>query len=193
MRSSTTGTPPSLRLFALILALVSSVRGACECGYSIADPYDEDRLFTFTDVLETDFTKIDEMKDNTDWVRQAFNVSAEDGRGDYGKMFRLSNIEVRSEGAEEDLDVPISAVTELEMMVDNEIIDGRVPGAEIDSARLDIHWGSFRAGMRVTDENGTCAAFFWVCSCSLPLLGRSSFPHIKLTACFAVLQRHARD
>lgn len=180
-------------LLTLTLTLISSVRGACECGYSIADPYDENRLYTFTDMLETDFTKIDEMKDNTDWIRQAFNVSAEDGRGEYGKMFRLSNTEVRSEGAEEDLDVPMSAVTELEMVVDNEIVDGRIPSAEIDSARLDIQWGSFRAGMRVTDENGTCAAFFWVRCCDVPLLNRPLSPHVELTRCFVVLQRHARD
>lgn len=161
----------SLMLLLLLLALTSSSHGACECGYSVADPHDENRLYTFTDLLETDFTKMTDMEQNTDWVRQTFNVSAKDGRGEYGKMFRTSNIEVRPKGAEEDNETPASAVTELELRVNNDIIDGRVPSAEIDSARLDVHWGSFRAGMRTTDTNGTCAAFFWVrCyGCCFPL------------------------
>lgn len=33
--------------------------------------------------------------------------------------------------------------------------------AEVDSARTDMRYGSFRAGIRATDVNGTCGAFFW--------------------------------
>lgn len=39
---------------------------------------------------------------------------------------------------------------------------GHIPGAEIASARRDMLYGSFRAGMKYTGENGTCGAFFWV-------------------------------
>lgn len=40
--------------------------------------------------------------------------------------------------------------------------DNVVPVGEIKSVRDDIMYGSFRASMKVTDVNGTCAAFFFV-------------------------------
>lgn len=149
----------------LLLALARFCHGVCECGYSIPDPDDEERLYTFTEVLETDFTKMDDMAQNTDWQRMAFNVSAEAGRGEYGKMFKTANIDVRREGSEEDDETPHTAVTEVELRVDSDPVDGHITGAELDTARLDMHWGSFRVGMRTTGINGTCAAFFWVGCC----------------------------
>lgn len=52
--------------------------------------------------------------------------------------------------------------TGLALVVSGELRNETVLGAEMDSKRLDLHWGSFRAGMKVSDVNGTCAAFFWV-------------------------------
>jgi hypothetical protein len=42
------------------------------------------------------------------------------------------------------------------------LVDGMVPVAELDTRRLDVGWGSFRASMKVPAVAGTCAAFFWV-------------------------------
>ncbi|KAL2164094.1 hypothetical protein VTH06DRAFT_3308 [Thermothelomyces fergusii] len=36
-----------------------------------------------------------------------------------------------------------------------------VPVAELDTRRLDMMWGTFRAMMKVSPVAGTCAAFFW--------------------------------
>lgn len=33
--------------------------------------------------------------------------------------------------------------------------------AEVDSARTDLQYGSFRAGIKATAISGTCGAFFW--------------------------------
>lgn len=33
--------------------------------------------------------------------------------------------------------------------------------AEVDSRRTDMRYGSFRAGIKATDVDGTCGAFFW--------------------------------
>ena len=152
----------------LLIILARLVRADCECGYSIKDPKSDLEFYTFTDVIETDFTRMDDMMQNSDWVPTSYEVSAEKGRGEYGKIFDKENVVHRREGSEEDPQPPEDAARGLELVVDQELVDGHVPGAEIDTARLDIHWGSFRVGMRTTDVNGTCAAFFWVCclSCS---------------------------
>lgn len=49
-----------------------------------------------------------------------------------------------------------------------------IPSAEVASARRDMRYGSFRAGMKYTDEPGTCGAFFWASLSPLP--SRSSSP-----------------
>ncbi|KAL8727063.1 MAG: hypothetical protein Q9166_006306 [cf. Caloplaca sp. 2 TL-2023] len=38
---------------------------------------------------------------------------------------------------------------------------GAVKGAEISTARSDMMYGSFRAGIKYTGQDGTCGAFFW--------------------------------
>jgi hypothetical protein len=47
-------------------------------------------------------------------------------------------------------------------MVKSDLVDGMVPVAELDTRRLDLFYGTFRASMKVTSVPGTCAAFFWV-------------------------------
>jgi hypothetical protein len=48
-------------------------------------------------------------------------------------------------------------------------IDGGIPSngyvqtAQMNSAREDLLWGSYRAAMKLTLTPGSCAAFFWVC------------------------------
>lgn len=42
--------------------------------------------------------------------------------------------------------------------------DGYVDMGQIDSARMDLLWGSYRASLKLPAINGTCSAFFWVCS-----------------------------
>ena len=114
----------------------------------------------FTDSLESDFTKLADSSKDANWIRQEFNVSADAGRGEYGKSFELDNVRAHprtstSQEAQHDSGG-------LELLVSSTLSTGSVSGAELDTARLDLHWGSYRAGMKLTDVNGTCAAFFWV-------------------------------
>jgi hypothetical protein len=68
------------------IALFSEpVAGFCECGYvaeiaagSVANS------FLFTDVLESDFLHIKNIKADTDWSIQNYDVSAAAARGPYG-------------------------------------------------------------------------------------------------------------
>lgn len=133
----------------LLLILISRlVQATCECGYS-ARIADHDEPVIFTDLIETQFSQAKDMSQETDWVAQQFNVSAEAGRGDYGKAFAPSNVAVDNG---------------LELRVGRNTTEDRlVSSAEIDTKRLDLRWGSYRAGLKLTSVAGTCAAFFWVC------------------------------
>jgi hypothetical protein len=127
-----------------ICSFFPPVIGWCEGGYST----DIDGMFTsFTDLLEADFSRIDDISPDTDWQRQAFNLTKDRARGDYGEMFAVENIHILPEAG-------------LNLTVSSHLVDGMVPVAEVDSSRADLYRGSFRASLKLSDIPGTCAAFF---------------------------------
>jgi hypothetical protein len=141
-------------------------------------------------MLETDFGTVQDMASTVDWVRQEYNVSAEDGRGEHGKAFRSTNVEPRLESSVEgDGGAGDVGKAVLQLKVGASLGDGAVPAAEVDSARLDLHWGSFRTGMKVTSTNGTCAAFFWVSS-AVPLAGLRQTSGRRLLECLVYEDIH---
>ncbi|GKT43741.1 beta-glucanase [Colletotrichum spaethianum] len=144
-------------LLALYL-LPDITRAACECGYSANIT---GTVEAFTDLIETDFTKVMDIKNNTDWVRQEFNKTNSNARGPLGEKFQTTNIAAVHEGSSSYGLSSTKTAAGLQLLVESSTIDGLVPGAEIDSARNDVHYGSFRAMMKVPDVAGTCAAFFW--------------------------------
>ena len=143
---------------------VGLVTADCECGYSTN--VDGSRSpYLFTDILESDFLHIRNISYDTDWRRQEFSVTAAAGRGLYGMNYTVANV----------VSNPIANLTQwtgpgqfgpdpgLQISVDSGIpIDGYVKVAEMNSAREDMLWGSYRAAMQLTNVSGTCAAFFWV-------------------------------
>ncbi|KPM46286.1 hypothetical protein AK830_g312 [Neonectria ditissima] len=143
-------------LLLLLIAGVRFVSSRCECGYVTKDAGDDEPM-VFMDLLETDFTENNDVSKSSDWTRQQFNVSAENGRGVYGKSFLPSNIVILPAERE----ASSSPGSCLGLRVSSTICDDAVSAAEIDTARRDLHWGSYRAGMKLSATNGTCAAFFW--------------------------------
>jgi hypothetical protein len=77
---------PSLSLF-LIGYFATLVQGLCECGYTTNINL-SDRVtnaFIFTDLLETDFIRgVSNIRSDTDWLVQSYNVSGAVDRGQYG-------------------------------------------------------------------------------------------------------------
>ncbi|KAH7201866.1 hypothetical protein ACKRZS_011014 [Fusarium odoratissimum] len=142
-------------IFPLTHLLVTArlVSGACECGYSIKNPQGDSPI-VFTDRLETKFSQLHNISEGHDWVAQNFSVSAADGRGNFSKAFLPTNVNTRGtkSGDDSGLELRVRSVVNK---------DDAIPSSEVDTARLDLHWGSFRAGMKLTDVKGTCAAFFW--------------------------------
>jgi hypothetical protein len=76
-------------------------------------------------------------------------------------MFAVGNVRVVEKGG--------GGEAGLELVVRSEMVDGMVSVAELDTERLDLRWGTFRAVMKVSGVRGTCAAFFWV-SCEHTVL-----------------------
>ncbi|KAM0419604.1 hypothetical protein ACHAPD_003167 [Fusarium lateritium] len=140
----------------VLAAVVRLVTSTCDCGYSIQDPEGEG-VIVFMDRLETDFGQLQTISQSHDWVAQKFTVSAEDGRGNYSKAFEPTNVAIQVTHPQDHPDLGHG----VELRVSSTISNDTIPGSEIDTKRLDLHWGSFRAGMKLTDVKGTCAAFFW--------------------------------
>ncbi|KAB5557899.1 glycoside hydrolase, family 16 [Coniochaeta sp. 2T2.1] len=143
-RNSSFRTALCLALFA-VACLFKIATADCECGYSAS--VDGSR-HVFTDLLETDFTRVEDIRHNTDWSRQAFNMSSERARGDFGEMFVIDNVASAKE-------------TGLQLTVQGQNVDDMVPVAELDSERADVFYGTFRASLKLTNTACTCAAFFW--------------------------------
>lgn len=141
-------------LFALLLALSPLTNADCECGYRVTIPSNDStappQQYTVTDLLETNFANISDISKNTDWVRQEFNVSAQQARGPYGQMTAVDNVEsVAGNGLE------------ITLRGAGALVEGMVSGGEINTARRDLLYGSYRSSMKITGVNGTVSAFFF--------------------------------
>ncbi|KAK5988766.1 hypothetical protein PT974_10255 [Cladobotryum mycophilum] len=146
-------------LISLLMIVPRLVAAVCECGYVVDNAKQGADPWLFTDYIESNFHQVKSIARDSDWRRQQFNVTAESGRGEYGKAFMPGNIDIanppKTSTNGDDL------MTGLELRVGSKVVNGAVPVAELDSSRNDLYYGSYRAGMKMTDVNGTCAAFFW--------------------------------
>lgn len=98
------------------------------------------------------------------WRPQEYNVSAEDARGPYGKEFFVSNVELNplKDAQAWSGDSEKGGDAGLQLWVRGDHSHGYVSGAEMTTVRDDALYGSFRVGMKLSAQNGTCGAFFWV-------------------------------
>ena len=148
----------------LIATIVRLVSANCQCGYEMTIN-NATSPSLFTDLIETDFLHLPNVTLDTDWHPQEFPVTAAAGRGPYGMNFTIQNT----------VSNPVLNATKwtgpgefggdpgLQLSVNGGIpANGYVQVAEIDSARDDLLWGTYRAAMKLTLVPGTCSAFFWV-------------------------------
>lgn len=153
-----------LRLVAYSICFLSFlhpvVRADCECGYTVNSA-------VYTELIETDFTQVKSIATNTDWAPQSYTVDQAMARGPFGKNASLTNV---LSNPLKNKDQPTGDSVRggdagLQLIVrGGPPANGLIPIAEISSERTDLFYGSFRAGMKLTGTNGTCGAFFWVCS-----------------------------
>ncbi|KAG5914321.1 hypothetical protein E4U42_000546 [Claviceps africana] len=154
-------------IWGIVLSLASPIAcEACTCGYVLTDDADKSAPpVVFTDSLVTDFGLLSDISRATDWTRQQFNVSAEAGRGTHGKSFRVENVFSYTGpnlAEHQDVDGGFRSQRAMGLRVGSILTEmGAIAAAEIDSARMDMFWGSYRVTMKLTRTSGTCAAFFW--------------------------------
>ncbi|KAF8474011.1 glycoside hydrolase family 16 protein [Kalaharituber pfeilii] len=144
------------------IALARLAVADCECGYSVNKTTDVEHL-VFTDLLESDFTTLKNIKVDQDWVLQDWKVDKNASRGPYGRETKPENA---VSNPAKDLNISDEGVNGrqagLELYV-RKVQEGDeyVSVVEADSYRSDMMYGSFRAGLKTTGLNGTCGAFFW--------------------------------
>ncbi|RAL68386.1 hypothetical protein DID88_007117 [Monilinia fructigena] len=146
-----------------VLSFAAYATADCECGYS-SSIGDSVKPYIFTDLIESDFLHISNVTLDTDWRRQQFSVSAAAGRGPYGMDYNIEQVvsnPILDEhswsgngefGADPGVQLTVGG---------GDPTSGFVQTAEMDSAREDLLWGTYRAAMKLTLTPGTCSAFFW--------------------------------
>ncbi|KAM0520482.1 hypothetical protein ACHAPE_002875 [Trichoderma viride] len=154
----------------LLVALVPHLVAAdCECGFVAHSPLTQkqaqdypgpDQLF-FTSMQESRFYDVQNISRYSTWKRQQYNVSARAGRGEYGKTFATQNVYSVPQTGAVKAGYADSTNGGIALVVGSAITNNSVPTAELDSARNDMAFGTYRAGIKLTPVNGTCAAFFW--------------------------------
>ncbi|ORY69682.1 concanavalin A-like lectin/glucanase domain-containing protein [Pseudomassariella vexata] len=157
-----------MTLFSAILVAAAGCIGValgdCECGYSISG--DDAGYQVFTDLLESDFLHtnyLDSPAADTGWARQTFNMTKELARGTYGEAFVAANA-ISNEIKDDNVwtgDGRNGGAGGLQLVVSSEVVDDSVQTAEVATMGTDYFYGTFRAGIKVTDVVGTCSAFFW--------------------------------
>ncbi|KAK8034784.1 hypothetical protein PG993_009779 [Apiospora rasikravindrae] len=146
----------------------------CECGYSTTTTANGGAAasdLVFSELLESDFTRIDyfgdEYKGPRRWARQVFDKSASTARGPFGEAYvtgnAVSNIVTtkKIKTTSNNDNGGGGGQGGLQLVVGSKVVDGMVQNAEIATMGQDYFHGTYRVGLKVTDVPGTCTAFFW--------------------------------
>ncbi|KAK3698734.1 hypothetical protein LTR37_016824 [Vermiconidia calcicola] len=118
--------------------------------------------------METDFLHVKDVtynKDhNTGWMPHNYNQPAGQARAPYGMAKQSRNLVPNYIDSPHNwLGPGVEGIDPgLQLWVRSTALNDKlVPSAEIVTEREDILYGSFRIGMKTTDINGTCSAFFF--------------------------------
>ncbi|KAL8849381.1 MAG: hypothetical protein Q9221_005619 [Calogaya cf. arnoldii] len=146
-----------LAAFAVVPRLVSA---ACECGYQTHSIKSNENPI-YTDVLESDFLHLKDLNAQNDWARQIWDIPAV-GTAPWGRNMTLENVITNPlpgdvgttgvNGGDPGLEIRVSAGAPR---------GSAVKSGEIATVRRDMKYGSFRAGIKYTPQDGTCGAFFF--------------------------------
>lgn len=154
-----------LRAATLLSALLfaSSASADCECGYTVNGTL-------YTDLSESDFLHMNNVN-QSGWLPQKYQTSPEVARGPFGKdaspqQVIFNPLKSRYDWAGEGIhggDAGVQIIVRAGDPGDG----GLIPMGEMATNRTDMLYGTFRAGLKLTGQPGTCGAFFWVCIITL--------------------------
>lgn len=155
----------------IILLLQASLTSAeCECGYRVPsgdNPQGHTRNLLFTDTIQTDFRMLKGLEDASGWKIKDLRLEYDPDKGRFGRIVEARNVVFNpavdpltaSDGPSQQ---KANVDAGLQLIVRSELVEGNlVSSGQIQSIREDIRFGSFRAYIKSTPINGTCAASFW--------------------------------
>ena len=118
----------------------------------------------FTDLLESDFLHLQNIKKDTDWVVQSYVTQAPNGNS-YGKNASIANVETNPIAKPHQYSGPGIKGPDpgLQLYVRPAgPPGGSVPISEVVTSRTDMMYGSFRIAMKYGSVPGTCGSMFFV-------------------------------
>jgi hypothetical protein len=165
----------SLERLIITLSLISvffpSLGNAnCECGYRVSyrgNSSTQASTLFFTDAVQVNFRTLSTLEDSQDWKIKTYRREYVPDSDRFGKLVEAKNIipnplQNTSAGWSSPSLQGANVAAGLQLIVRAALTpDNLVSTAQIESVRDDIRFGSFRAYMKSTPVNGTCAASFW--------------------------------
>ncbi|KAJ4334774.1 hypothetical protein N0V87_006578 [Didymella glomerata] len=153
-----------------LLLQASFISADCECGYRVpssGNPQEPTKYLLFTDSIQTDFRGMTSLNDSSDWKIKDLRLEYVPNKSRFGRIVEDRNVIfnpavdplVTPDGPSQqgaDVDAGLQLIVRSELVEDNLVSTG-----QIQSIREDVRFGSFRAYMKSTPINGTCAASFW--------------------------------
>lgn len=159
------------RRIAVVLLFQACLSSAdCECGYRVSSSstsQETTEYLLFTDAVQTDFRGMSSLDDSSDWKIKDLHLEYVPNKGRFGRLVEERNVVFNpamdvSAGVNGPSQQGANVDAGLQLIVRSELVEGNlVSSGQIQSIREDVRFGSFRAYMKSTPINGTCAASFW--------------------------------
>ncbi|KAK3304938.1 glycoside hydrolase, family 16 [Chaetomium strumarium] len=137
----------SCSVLSFLTVLAVAATDSCNCGFTSTV---NDQSVLFTEAFETDFRHVADLKPS-EWRPQMYNKTAAASHGPYGRLYSNATTLPNTVGSD----------AGLQLVVSSAIVDTLVPCAEVAAKRRDFFYGTYRVGMKLSNESGTCAAFYW--------------------------------
>lgn len=122
----------------------------------------------FTDLLETNYLKEQNVAKNSDWVIQSYTKAYDASVKPHalGMIAQPANVQSNplKDGSKYNSGGVNGGDAGMQLFVrgGSQPENNLVPIAEIGTKRKDMLYGSFRTSLKMTDINGTCGAVFFV-------------------------------
>ncbi|KAF2996481.1 hypothetical protein E8E13_004986 [Curvularia kusanoi] len=162
-------TPSNPFFLLTVTALINhipQISADCECGYRVGSSSSQSATLLFTDTILTDFRELSSLSETPDWKIKQLRLDYTPGTDRLGRVVEDRNVILNPVLDSSNLNSPSAqgpgVNAGLQLIVRSTLVEGElVSTGQIQSTREDIRFGSFRAYMKSSPVNGTCAASFW--------------------------------
>lgn len=162
----TSSKPIFLSIITALISQIPRISADCECGYRVGSSSRQSATLLFMDTLLTDFRELRSLSKTPDWKIKQLRLDYTPGTNRLGRVVEDRNVILNPVLDSSNPNSPSaqgpSVDAGLQLIVRSDLVDGdSVSTGQIQSTREDIRFGSFRAYVKTSAVNGTCAASFW--------------------------------